>query len=66
MRHTIIIGALTRVIAVVALGVKVIFLASPEAGAEIIVGSSGISPEEILRNLPDRNNLPIAEHDNAI
>ena len=58
------LAALTVVIAVPGLGVKAIFLAGPNAVAEMIVDS--ISPEKIPRNLPSRHDLPIAEHDNAI
>lgn len=64
MRRKIIIFAVAGVAAVI--GLEVIIIGKPDAGAEIMVSASGISPEEILRNLPERYSLPIAEHDNAI
>lgn len=63
MRNTIIAFLLVVVVAIIGMGVKVILLASPDADAKTIVGSSGISPEDILQNIPNRHSLPIAEHD---
>ena len=64
MRRKIIIFAFAGVAA--AIGLEVIFIGKPDAGAETTISSSGISPEGILRNLPARFSLPIAEHENAI
>jgi len=66
MRIVTTIVIMSMVIALIGLGAKSIFFGSRKADAEVIAGSSGISPEEILLNHPDRNSFPIAENGNAI
>jgi hypothetical protein len=53
-------------IAVIGLGLKTIIIASPDADAEPLVRSPGLSPEQIFRDHPNKNNLPISEGNNAI
>jgi hypothetical protein len=64
MRIVTTIVVMSMVITLIGLGAKSMFFG--EADAEVIAGSSGISPEQILLNHPDRNSFPIAEGGNAI
>lgn len=57
---------LAVMIAVIGLGLKTIIVGSPDADAEPVVRSSGLSPEQIFRDHPNKNNLPISEGNNAI